>query len=271
MKFKLNPIQQCVFFLMAMALTASALNPQVEMLIHLAATVGFSLVLWAVLNKISKRKKILGDTLITGLILFLILHYPLEITAFKSIGYSLMAVVIAMGTKYFLTFQGMPVFNPATAGLGALVALSYAIPSWEIPFISWWGADFKGWISLTLVLAWMIWGLKKWRKYPLLMSFLIMHLVVLLLRDQTSEFIQYSFTHSTLYFMASIMLIEPKTSPILRKQQVLYGVTAALTYNLFLHFGIPFGELWTILTANALNTGMKAWKLKTTKIQKITV
>jgi hypothetical protein len=53
------------------------------------------------------------------------------------------------------------------------------------------------------------------------------------------------------------MLIEPKTSPIKRMDQISYAAVAAIAYNLFLHFAIPFGGLLTIGVANLFNFGLK--------------
>ena len=46
------------------------------------------------------------------------------------------------------------------------------------------------------------------------------------------------------------MLIEPKTSPILKKDQIIYGVLAAIAYNGIKHFEIAHFDLLAIAIAN---------------------
>ena len=106
MKFKLTPIQQCFTFLVLMAMGAvgwwvfnmlttenwatiekdplalkiAAVVLGLSLLVfilHLAVTLGWAIVLRAIFSKLTGRHKNLEDTLITGLILFLLLNFCL--------------------------------------------------------------------------------------------------------------------------------------------------------------------------------------------------
>jgi hypothetical protein len=290
MKFKLNPIKQTALFLSIYSLGAIILGYQSGMLLHLGLTLGFALILFTAFSKITKKKKNIWDTVITGLILFLILHYtqsnslfdlvdlvvftPPETfktsLLFKSI-YAITATTIAMVFKFFVEFKKMPIINPVVAGLlGAILLLDInpLIPeSWDFGsiFISWWGTNFAGYISLALIAIWIMFGLKKWRKYNVLISFLIAHGIIILFRGEPLGFLEFIYTDATIYFFAAIMLIEPKTSPLKKDHQIAYGIFAALLYNGFIVLGLPHYELLAIAGANVFNTLLRAHMMRPKK------
>lgn len=260
MKFKLTPIQECVLFLIILSLAAVGVNLKAQSIdvfgLHLLSTVGIGLIWFFILKKITKQPRNAWDTVITGLILFLVLHYTNPEAKSMPLIAGLISI-LAVSSKFLLHYKGMPILNPAVTGLLGGVLIAQIVPSLETPFISWWGTDFQGYLSLALVAVWIVWGLKKWRKYNALLAFLAAHLILLLARGEGMEFIQYTFNHSTIFFLGSIMLIEPKTSPMMKGQQVAYGVIAAIVYNLCVQFGLSYGELIAILVANLFNLGLR--------------
>lgn len=115
-------------------------------------------------------------------------------------------------------------------------------------FVSWWGVSFEGYISLALIATWIIFGLKTWKKWPIFALFLLTHFFFLAFQDlATARFI---FTDATIYFLTAIMLIEPKTSPFSRKEQIIYAFIAAAVYNMLFHLHIAHYELYAIAAAN---------------------
>ena len=135
MNFKLDPIKRFCLFLTIFAGVAIAYNWSNDVLLHLAATLGFGLVLFALYSKLSIKRKNVWDTVITAELIFLLLHYG---TGLSSLIYPLMAVFIAETLKFFIEWKSSPIVNPAaaalllTAGIGALIG-------WDMPFVSWWG------------------------------------------------------------------------------------------------------------------------------------
>ena len=110
-------------------------------------------------------------------------------------------------------------------------------------------------IALALIGAWMLIGLKKWHKWPMVLAFLWVHAVGLLFIGQEAA-LSFIYTDATIYFMASIMLVEPKTSPIRKDQQLLYGGFVAVAYTCLLNIAFPYAAL------AALALGDLGWMMK---------
>lgn len=244
MKLKLTPLQQITFFLGIYATTAIFFNFSKEIIFHLLATVGFGVILFFIFKKISGQPKIIYNTLTTSLIIFLVCHHFLEP---NNIIFPLVATFSAIFSKFFLIHKGMPIFNPAAFGilLGLFIT---KIPGLSPGFVSWWGVSFQGYVSLALIAIWILFGLKTWKKWPIVIIFLLTHFAYLAFTNlETLKFVA---TNATIYFLATVMLIEPKTSPFSKKEQIIYVLIAALTYNLLFHFKIAYFEIYSILTAN---------------------
>lgn len=148
----------------------------------------------------------------------------------------LVASAIAIASKYIIRIKQRHVFNPATLGL--LIAL-FAFRLGDV----WWaaaGINVLGFaIPLTLIL---IIAAYKADKIKASITFL---LITALLYAVTG-FVSVPFTASGLlsfaasmpYYFTFIMLVEPKTSPYMAKEQVVFGaavalLTFALDYNSF--------------------------------------
>lgn len=249
MKFKLSPLQECASFLAVFALIPTLMNFGTDVLLHLAATLGFALVLYWFFSFISTKHKNIWDTVITALIIYLLVHYGGGLNVI----YPLIATFIAMVMKFFVEYRMSPIVNPAAAGILLMAAIAELIPGLESPLVSWWGASFAGWLSLVLVALWLIFGLRRWNKYAIVVSFLLVHFALMVLRGESWSFIQYTFTDSTIYFLAGVMLIEPRTSPIKKQRQGFYGMIAALFYNVLIHVHAPYFDLFAIVAANLGN------------------
>lgn len=238
---------------------AIAYNKSIEPLQHLGLTLGFGLALYALFSKISGKRKNIWDTVISCLLIFLILHYG---TSMEAIFYPLFATFTALLIKFFIDWKGSPILNPAAAAIviSAGIGLSFGL---DLPFVSWWGASFWNLqigvpVSLLLLAVWVFGGLHVWRKFPILISFLLVYAVLQFLR-LGHEAVQFIYTDSFIYFFAAIMLPEPKTSPFLPWKQAVYGSLAAFVMAGFAQLGIFAPELFAILAANLLHAAFK-WK-----------
>lgn len=240
MKHKLNPLQQFVLFLSIYAIAAISQNPYLEVFIHLGATVGFSLVLFYIFTKLFKKKKNVWNTLATALIMFLVLDFGTDIAGFAwdspDLLNALLAMLIAMVYKFFFEYKGKPIINPVVFAILLLASILALFPEMKPPFASWWGASFSEPFTLVLILAWIAVGVKTWRKWPLLLSFLAAYAAYSLIY-QSVEYFQFFFSTATLYFIAAVMLIEPKTSPIKTNHQIICGIVAGMTYGFVLNYG----------------------------------
>ena len=181
--------------------------------------------------------------------IFLILHYGANE---KDLIYPLISVFITIFLKFFLEFKGSPIINPTVFGLLATEIITFVTPGLEPLFISWWGASFSyNNIPVALIISavWILFFFKTWRKQFILLSFLISHAIILLIQNELA-YLSFTFTDATIYFFASIMLIEPRTSPIIKKDQIIFGILAAMAYNVLRHFQIAHFDLIAIAIAN---------------------
>ncbi len=260
MTFKFDPIQRCAAFLILFSAFAFGFNASSQLTLHLTATLGFSLVLFALYSTFfpSKHKNV-WDTVITGLILFLILHYG---STWADLVFPLTATFLAITIKFFVEYKGSPVVNPAAAALLLSALILAFIPGLEHPFVSWWGASFHGVYSLVLIGLWVVIGVPSWHRWTAVLSFLVVYALGLLIRGQGLESVQFVFTDSMLYFYATIMLMEPKTSPFRTGHQVAYGTFAAALTHLLMFFVAPYPELFGLVGANLFQTALRNWPKK---------
>ncbi len=207
---------------------------------------------WFLGQKLTGKKKDWKTLLISLSIVFLIWHYGV---GWQDWPWAIVVMFGVMLAKFSLYYRGISLINPAVCGL-FLGTLAVAIGEQFWPetgaFVSWWGVNVGGMAMLIFILAWLIVGGIKFRKYYLLLSFLLSYAVLLFITGKV-ELLQFTFTDATIYFWAGVMLIEPKTSPSLPKQQLLSGVVAAMLLLLLNDWQISFAELWTLLAVGGMN------------------
>lgn len=166
------------------------------------------------------------STFITALILVLIIpvKFPLNATFFIAVS------VMAMASKYLLTIKKRHVFNPAAAAIVAFSLLSSGHAA------TWWiGTPFM--FPFVAIGAFLL--IRKTRREYMVYSFLTVYLLIALSASffHSMEFIsvinalRQSIFESSLLFFASVMLIEPLTSPATKKLQILYAVFVAFLYT----------------------------------------
>lgn len=263
MKYKLNNLQEFLLWLSIFSASAIFCNPTKAVFLHLITTLGFGIALFYILTFITKKKKSLINTIATSLIIFLTLHYGLET---QNIAYDLIVTAIAIFYKFFFEYKGSPIINPTVFSLLIVAIASQLLHLENELFVSWWGASFNGYISLILILPWLIYGTYKWKKIPTFLTFLITHGIIALIMWHAKIFnldtLKFIFTDSTLYFYIVVMLIEPKTSPFKIKDQIIYGLIAVIAYNLFNYLHLAYFELLAIAVANLYNFAVKIIQLR---------
>ena len=260
MKLKINATEQITLLLCIYSFGAilGNMDNYLNISLHLLATFGLANILYWLFSQLSGKKKNYLNTVISSLIIFLVLHYGSQN---QDLVYPAIITLLAVASKFFLEPRNTPIINPVVLGLLLASLVLPFIPGFETPFISWWGTSYKFQVALgqtvfnispalLLVGIWIIFGLGKWRKYPLLISFLLGHAILLMITERSLDLFAFIFTDATIYFFAAIMLIEPKTSPILKKQQIIFGIIAAIVYSTLIQLHVGNFELWAILAAN---------------------
>ncbi len=263
---KLDPIRRFALFLVIFSGFALGYNFSNAVLLHLAATLGFGLVLYWLYSRLSAKRKNVWDTVITTLIIFLLLHYG------DNLLYPLLATFFAITLKFFIEWKDSPVVNPAAGALLLTAGVLALIPGIDQPFISWWGTTFWAlpWgvsVSFLLMALWILGGFYVWRKWAIFAGFLGVYFLILFglmlfFGSADKESMHFVLTDSTIYFLAAIMLPEPKTSPALPWKQGVYGVIAALVYSVLAIAAVPNYALFALVAANLFNAGFRLRKNK---------
>lgn len=189
---------------------------------------------------------------ITGLILFLITGpVPITVQPLRNTLVLVTLAVIAMAAKYVLIWRKQHVFNPA-----ALAVLSAGLL---------FGVGSSWWIGTSTLFPIVLVGgalvVTKIRRWPMVLAFLVTYLLLVGLyrlstgSDVLSVLVQWQtlLTATPLLFFASIMLIEPLTSPTSARGRLLFGIGTGLVLFTF-HAFVPtyaYALETSLLIANA--------------------
>ncbi len=186
---------------------------------------------------LKKSLKFPYSAFITGLIIGSVAQFN---ASFEVV---ILASVFAIASKYLIRLNKSHIFNPAAFGLFvSLLVLSSGD--------EWWAATaslnigFTLLLSPILILACYKAG-KLWVSLPYLavMSFLVLVLGVIPLNPTT-------LLYSLPYYLAFIMVCEPRTSPYPRNQQISFGILAAVLFVGFSMLAIPYYFLTSLLATN---------------------
>lgn len=161
----------------------------------------------------------------------------------------LIAVVVAIASKFLIKYRGSNIFNPASIGLVAALAIFNLGDEW-------WAANsyniYGVAVSITPLLIILAYEA---RRLTTAASFIAVSLVLAVaLGDLQTPSIANVLTllFSLNYYFAFVMLIEPKTSPNERYAQAGYGAAVALLYWASASLRIAHPLLVTLLIGNLL-------------------
>ena len=180
------------------------------------------------LSKLYKVTPNFESTIITTFILFFVLAAPTKASDWVGIGF---AALVAVASKYVVTWHSAHIFNPAAFGVLAVTILGIGNGAW-------WIADKSMFIPMILV-GYLV--LLKIRRFELFFAFLIPAVVLIVAKTIADSNITESIiTALTLYpvlFLGSIMLTEPSTMPITRTKRIVFGALVGLIFASNIEFG----------------------------------
>lgn len=197
-------------------------NP-IDITLQALAAVIVSIIANNIFAKIFKATTNTESATITGLILALIIA-PLS----SNFGYSIMASILAMATKYLITIDKRHLLNPAAASIAAIALLSSHEATW--------------WVGTPPLLPFVFVGgfllVRKIRREHMVIAFLITYFVLVVSASVVHEglllgpfsALQLSIAHSALFFFTAVMFTEPLTSPSTNTLRNWYAVTTAFLY-----------------------------------------
>jgi len=126
-----------------------------------------------------------------------------------------LAAAIAVLSKHILRFRSRHIFNPANLGLLAIMVF------FNTPML-WWGSS-----VFALVILFGLFAAWRQNKLVLVAAFAVSHSLLMLIH---AYFVDISFLQHILLlnpFFLLFMVTEPKTSPIGKKPQIVYGIFLA--------------------------------------------
>lgn len=189
---------------------------------------------------------------ITALILALIITPKIDA---NQILFMVMASTLAMASKYILAVNKRHIFNPAAIAVALTAAVAGQSASW--------------WVGSYAMLPYVVVGglliARKVQRGTMVVAFLAAVWVSTILvnwlggHDVLAN-LQKTALHSSLFFLAFVMLTEPLTSPSTKTKQVWYALIAGALFPPQLHIGTQYAspEL-ALVVANvfAFATGFK--------------
>lgn len=209
----------------------------------------------ALLAKLYKVSTAPESTLITALILFFVLAAPSTQVGWAGVA---LAALIAIASKYVITWHSSNIFNPAAFGVIAVSLLGVGEGAW-------WIAN-EALLAPMLFIGFLI--LKKLRRFSLFFAFAVPALALIVARTyaQDPSLIDATITALTLYpilFLGTIMLTEPATLPDNRPKQLLFGGIVGLLFGVqadlgFIatspHLALLAGNVFTLLASPRAST-----------------
>jgi len=193
----------------------------------------------SILARFLKAKTNPESAIITGLILSLIFG-P---TSLFSNFIPLTALgVLAMASKYLIAWRARHIFNPAAFGVLASAVLFHQGASWWIGSLQ----------TLPVILMGGILIIQKTRRWTLVGAFLLIEIATLILfaRNDVSGVLSL-LVNSPLLFFSFVMLVEPQTSPLRLRPQILYAILVAAFFYIFGNgLGFPYPLEAALLVGN---------------------
>ncbi len=197
------------------------------------------------------------SSIITTLILFFVLAAPTNQKTWIGIGY---AALVAIASKYVITWRRAHIFNPAA--FGVLIVSVLGIGSG-----AWWIADRA--LFIPMVLAGLI-VVMKIRRVQLVLAFMIPALVIIVMKTIAGSTLTSTVVAAlTLYpilFLGTIMLTEPNTMPVTQNKRLVFGVIVAIIFaaNIDIgfiasspHLALIVGNLFAFLVTMRASTHLK--------------
>jgi len=206
------------------------------------------LLFWPLKQWLSRRKKPV-HVVISALMLFLVLNHS---------GHQVLTVVLLFTglfwAKFGLKVKGKMLFNPVAFSIAFVTVLSILFPVVKDPGLEWTGilAKFQWfgiWIPLPLLFLTLsiFTNARRVKRIPLALSYI---LVVLSLQLLLGGIKTLTAVLPAALFMGALVVLEPKTSPVRTRQQILYGVVSGSLFMLFLTLSVPSAAMMALCVSN---------------------
>ena len=190
---------------------------------------------------------------ISAIIITMIIS-PVAPTDLAGVGFLVLVCAWAMGSKYLIATHKKHIFNPACFG-AVLVGVGLHRT------VSWWVGDNA--VLLPMILLGGVLVMQRLRYFEMVATYAVVVIGISIAHGNTASLagIYQSFSsmgiHSMFCFFGLVMLTEPRTAPLGRWRQVVYGALVGLLFSPFTHIGTYYftpesalvcGNLFTFLS-----------------------
>jgi len=208
-----------------------------------------------------QKIKIQWDNILITLLILLLLADP-SAPSLLTVALGLLTFIF----KIFIRIQRHPIFNPAVISLSVLYFFGLTT--------TWWGVSFSprffeiGISSAMLItLPLGLYIIKKYQKLPTFFA-TILSFAALSFFFQGMLPIK-MLLEGTFAFFLLIMATEPKTTPVIDKQEWIHGILLGLSLSAWFNFKLPLPYLLNLLILNAMFSLYKFVQLKMIRHDKL--
>lgn len=183
---------------------------------------------------------------ITASIIFLVVHPTTPWFMY------IVVMVMALLGKFLIRGKSGPIFNPAALGIALGYVVSVVLVKigllQETLFESWWGSDLQFtfyrylpvlWVLSAGLLFGFLYYAKRFNKlnhgFAYYLTYMIISFLYLQVKGMpisSNTYLLNLFTGSFI-FLSFVMVTEPKTSPIMKNQQIWLGITGGIILFIF--------------------------------------
>lgn len=253
-----KPLVLTEIFLIVLALLAVTVQLNAEFFLNrvvgfLALGASFLILPLYLYKQQAFRYPFITNTLITTLITFLLVDETAPIWFFLLLG------IVGFGIKHFVRVNRQPLFNPAAVTVLIAAVLGY--------HDSWWGVSFSPrfselFISLAAFLTLPVGAYLayKYKKLPISIALFVSLAITSFIFEGMVPLIL--LLEGTLFFFALIMATEPKTSPVQRNQQLVFGLAIGILTGVFIEIGTIATYPLALLIANVGYRIYQTWQMK---------
>lgn len=215
-----------------------------------AALFVISTLLFFVFKRFFDKKKKYQHALISTLLILLVLSHE-DPDPVRGVAVILLVYV----AKFFIKFKRRAVFNPIVFGIGAVTLVSMVLPFIDTPPANWAGIDIRFQLFgtavplalLPIVLS-LIFNVARVKKHPLALTFIAASLALGFLLNVYQE--QAELYVLSTFFIGTAIVIEPKTAPGKKNEQVYFGLFMAVLITSFYFLKVPNAAIMGLLTGN---------------------
>lgn len=181
----------------------------------------------------TKVWKFTSSSIITGLIIGFVLSSDQEWWKLPA------ACALAIVSKYLIVFKKEHIFNPASLGVFLSIILFSAFTQW------------KGTYLWYILLPGGVYFAKKIGKFKILISYFLVSVILFGIQAIIQKVPLGHILGYLSFFYIFVMIIEPKTSPVKPRGQIIFGAGIAILIFILTESGARFDvELFSLLVFN---------------------